>query len=114
MTPHHQKIILIKSIYTTSSNSSMDSDTPSESTFSADEGLDEDVDDPYSSLLSMGAPSESTSMPIISDVIFLQDLWLGLTDSHLANSGCGSNLLIISIVLEWRVSFFVNLKISTS
>ena len=30
----------------------MESDTPSESTFSADEGLDEDVDDPYSSLLS--------------------------------------------------------------
>ena len=53
------------------SNASMDFDTPSKSTFSADEGLDEDVDDPYSSLLSMGAPSESTSMPIISDVIFL-------------------------------------------
>ena len=52
----------------------MESYTPSESTFSADEGLDEDVDDPYSSLLSMGAPSESTSMPIISIVIFLLDL----------------------------------------
>ena len=33
-----KKIILIKSIYTASSNSSMDSDTPPESTFSADEG----------------------------------------------------------------------------
>ena len=29
----------------------MDSDTPLESTFSADEGLDEDVSEPYSSLL---------------------------------------------------------------
>ena len=75
------------------SNSSMDSDTPSESTLSADEGVDEDVDDPYSSLLSMGAPSESTSMPIISDVIFLRDLRLGLVDSHLATSSFGSNLL---------------------
>ena len=52
----------------------MEYDTPLESTFFADEGLDEDVDDPYSPLLSMGAPSESTSMPIISDVIFLLDL----------------------------------------
>ena len=53
------------------SNSSMDSNTPSESTFSVDEKLDEDVDDPNSSILSMGAPSESTSMPITSDVRFL-------------------------------------------
>ena len=43
----------------------MDSHTPSKSTFSTDEGLDEDVDDQYSYLLLMGAPSESTSMPII-------------------------------------------------
>ena len=62
----------------------MESDTPSESTFFADEGLYGDVDDPYSSLLSMGAPSESTSMPIISVVIFLLKLGLGLEDSHVA------------------------------
>ena len=66
------------------SNSSMDSDTPSESTFYAHKGLDEYVDDPYSSPLSMGASSESTSMPIISDDIFLMDLQLGLANSRLA------------------------------
>ena len=66
------------------SNSSMDFDTPSESTFFADEGLDEDVDDPYYSPLSIGAPSESTYMPIISADIFLLDLRLGLVESHLA------------------------------
>ena len=43
----------------------MDSDIPSESTFSIDEVLDEDVYEPYYSLLSMGGPSESTSIPII-------------------------------------------------
>jgi hypothetical protein len=57
---------------------------PSESTLSSDECFDEDVDDPYSSLLSMNAPSESTCMPNISDVKFLLDLQLGSTDSHLA------------------------------
>ena len=64
----------------------MDSDTPSKSTFHADEGLEEDVDDPYSSLLSMSAPSESTFMPIISNAMFLLDLRLGLANSHLATS----------------------------
>ena len=53
------------------SNSSMDFDTPLESTFSIDEKLDEDVDEPNYSILSMGALSESTSMPITSDVRFL-------------------------------------------
>ena len=43
----------------------MDSDTPSGSILSSNEGLDEDVDDPYSSLLSMSAQSESTYMPNI-------------------------------------------------
>ena len=88
----------------------MDFDTPSESRFSEDEKLDEDVDDPNSSILSMGAPSDSTSMPITSDVRFLQDLRLVLADSHLATSSFGNNLLIISIVLEQRVPFFLNLK----
>ena len=92
------------------SNSSMDSDTPSESTFYAHKGIDEDVDDPYSSPLSVGASSESTSMPIISNDIFLMDLQLGLVDSHLETSSFGNNLLIIPIVLERRVSLFVNLK----
>jgi hypothetical protein len=62
----------------------MVSEIPSESTLSSDECFDEDVDDPYSSLLSMNAPSESTCMPNISDVKFLLDLRLGSTDSHLA------------------------------
>ena len=66
----------------------MDSDTPSVSTFYADERLDEDAHDPYYSLLSMGAPFESTSMPIISAVIFLLNLWLGLADSHVATFFC--------------------------
>ena len=66
----------------------MDSNTPSKSTFSADEGLDEDVDDPYSSLLSMGRPFESTSMPIISAIIFLLNLPLGLANSHLTTFFC--------------------------
>ena len=66
----------------------MDSDTPSKSTFSTDEGLDEDAHDPYYSLLSMGAPFESTSMPIISAVIFLLNLRLGLADSHVATFFC--------------------------
>ena len=61
----------------------MDSNTPSKSTFSIDKGLEEDVDDPYSSILSMGRPFESTSMPIIPSIIFLLDLPLGLVDSHL-------------------------------
>ena len=78
----------------------MDSDTPSESTFTTDEGLDEDVDDDYSSLLSMGAPYMSTSMPIISFGILLMDLRLGLADSHLVTSSFGSKLLITSISLE--------------
>ena len=62
----------------------MDFDTTSGSTFSTDEGLDEDAHDPYYSILSMGAPFESTSMPIISAVIFLLNLRLGLADSHVA------------------------------
>ena len=88
----------------------MDCDTPLESTFFLDEVLGEDVDDPYSYLLSMGAPSESTSIPITSNVIFLRDIRLGLANSHLATSSFGSNFLIMSIVLERRVSLFVNFK----
>ena len=107
---HHTNKKHLKCFIWNYSNSSMDSDTPWESTFSIDEGLDEDVDDPYSSLLSMGASSESTYMPIIPAAIFLLDLRLGLANSHLATSSFGSNFLIIFIVLERRVSFFVNLK----
>ena len=66
----------------------MDSNTPSKSTFSANRGLDKDVDDPNFSLLSMGRPFESTSMPIISAIIFLLDLPLGLVDSHITTSFC--------------------------
>ena len=66
----------------------MDSNTLSEYTFSVDEGLDEYAHDPYYSLLSMDAPFESTSMPIISAVIFLPNLWLGLADSHVATFFC--------------------------
>ena len=62
----------------------MDFDTPLESTFSTDEGMDEDVDDPYYSLLSMSAPYEFSCMPNIVDVLFLIDPRLGLADSHLA------------------------------
>ena len=97
---HHINKKHLKCFIWNYSNSSIESDTPLESTFSADEGLDEDVDDPYYSLLSMGAPSESTFMPIISSLIFLLDLRLGLADSHLATSSFGNNFLIISIVLE--------------
>ena len=57
----------------------MDSDTPSESTLSSNERLDEDVDDPYSSLLSMSAPSKFAYMPNISYVKSLFDLRLGST-----------------------------------
>jgi hypothetical protein len=79
-------------------------EVPSESTLSSNECLDEDVDDPYSSLLSMNVPYDSTCMPNISDVKCLLDLQLGSIDSHLAFISCGSNLLIISVVLERRVS----------
>jgi hypothetical protein len=78
----------------------MDSEIPSKSTLSSDELLDEDVDDPYSSLLSMNTPSESTCMPNISYVKILLDLRIGSTNSHLAFISCGNNLLIIYIVLE--------------
>ena len=88
----------------------MDSDTPLESTFSVDEGLDEDVDYPYSSLLSMGSPSESTSMLIISAVIFLLDLQLGLAHCHVATVSCANKLLRIYVFLEQRAPFFVNWK----
>ena len=73
---------------------------PSEYTLSSDECFDDDVDDPYSSLLSMNAPSESTCMANISDVKFLLDLRLGSRDSHLEFISCGNNLLIIYDVLE--------------
>jgi hypothetical protein len=85
-----------------------------ESTLSSDECLHEDVDDPYSSLLFMNAPSESTCMPNISYVNCLLDLQLGSTNSHLAFIYCGSNLLIIFVFLEWRVPLFVKLKSQTS
>jgi hypothetical protein len=88
----------------------MVSEIPSESTLSSDECLDEDVDDPYSSLLSMNGPSESTCMPNILDVKCLLDLRLGYADSHLAFISCGNNLLIIYVVLEQRVHLFVKLK----
>jgi hypothetical protein len=71
-----------------------------QSTLSLDECLDEDVDDPYSSLLSMNSPSKSTCMHNISDVKCLLDLRLGSTNSHIAFISCGINLLLISIVLE--------------
>ena len=83
---------------------------PSESTLSLDECLDEDVDDPYSSLLTMNAPSESTCMPNISYVKCLLDLRLGSTDSHLAFISCGNNLLTIFVFLERIVDLLVKLK----
>jgi hypothetical protein len=88
----------------------MVSEIPLEFALSSDECFDEDVDDPYSSLLSMNAPSESTCMPNISDVKCLLDLRLGSTDSHLAFIYCGNNLLIIFVVFERRVPLFVKLK----
>jgi hypothetical protein len=52
----------------------MVSEIPLESTLCSDECLDEYVDGPYSSLLSMDAPSESTCMPNIPYVKCLLDL----------------------------------------
>jgi hypothetical protein len=83
---------------------------PSKSILSLDECFDEDVDNPYSSLLSMNAPFDSTCMPNILDVKCLLDIRLGSTDSHLAFISCESNLLIIYVVLERRVPLFFKLK----
>jgi hypothetical protein len=83
---------------------------PLESTLSSYECLDEYVDDPYSYLLLMNAPIESTGMPNILDGKFLLDLRVGSTDSHLAFTSCGNNLLIIFVFLERSVPLFFKLK----
>ena len=62
--------------------------------------MDEDVYDPYPSVLSMCVPCDSTSMPIISTVILLLELRLGLEYSHLATSSFRSNFFFSQQLLD--------------